>query len=71
MEGGSIQLPFGYIRNEIESEKLQFNLPFNFRKDIPFDKLPYFAQLKNPSIDNVVKGGRVDDGALQKVSPHY
>ena len=66
MEGGSIQLPFGYVRDENESEKLQFNLRFNFRKGNLFDKLPYVAQLKNPAIDNVVKGSRVDDVALQK-----
>ena len=66
MEGGSIQLPFGYVRDENESDKLQFNFLFNFRKDILFDKLPYVALLKNPAIDNVVKGGRVDDVALQK-----
>ena len=66
MEGGRIQLPFGYVRDENESEKLQFNLPFNFRKDVLFNKLPYIALLKNPAIDNVIKGGRVDDEALQK-----
>ena len=66
MEGGSIQKPFGYVRDENEGEKLQFNLAFNFRKDILFHKLPYVAQLKNPAIDNVVNGGRVDDVALQK-----
>ena len=66
MEGGSIQLPFGYVRDENKSKKLQFNLLLNFRKDILFDKLPYVAQLKNLVIDNVVKGGRVDDVALQK-----
>ena len=66
MEGGSIQLPFGYIRDENESKNLQFNLLFNFRKDILFDKLLYVAQLKNPAIDNVVRGGRVDDATLQK-----
>ena len=37
MEGGSIQLPFGYIPDEYEGGKLQLNLLLNFRKDILFD----------------------------------
>ena len=45
---------------------MQFNLPLNFKKDILFDKLPYIAHLDNPAIDNVVKGNKVDDLALQK-----
>ena len=66
MEGGNIQLPFGYVRNDSENEDLQFNLPLNFRKDILFDKLPYVSNLQNPAIDNVLKGGKADDIALQK-----
>ena len=66
MEGGSIQLPFGYIPDEKADDGLQFNLPLNFRKDILFDKLPHIVHLNNPAIDNVVKGGKVDDLALQK-----
>ena len=66
MAGGSIQLPFGYVPDDNENGDLQFNLPLNFRKDIFFDKLPYMAHLDNPAIDNVVKGGKVDDLALQK-----
>ena len=64
MEGG--QLPFGYVRNDNKNEDLQFNLPLNFRKDILFDKLPYVYHLQNPAIDNVLKGGKVVDIALQK-----
>ena len=66
MAGGSIQLPFGYVPDDNEKGDLQFNLPLNFRKDILFDKLPYISHLDNPAIDNVVKGGKVDDLALQK-----
>ena len=66
MAGGSIQLSFGYVPNDNEKGDLQFNLPLNFRKDILFDKLPYIAHLDNPAIDNVVKGGKVDDLALYK-----
>ena len=66
MAGGSIQLQFGYVPNDNEKGNLQFNLPLNFKKDILFDKLPYIAHLDNPAIDNVVKGNKVDDLALQK-----
>ena len=66
MEGGNINLPFGYVRDENEGGELQFNLLLNFKKDILFDKLPYVAHLQNPAIDNVLKGGKVDDSALQK-----
>ena len=40
MEGGSIQLLFGFVRDENEGGEIQFNLPLNFRKDILFEKLP-------------------------------
>ena len=66
MDGGNTQLPFGYVRYENEGGELQFNLPFNFKKDILFDRLPYVAHLQNPPIDNVIKGSKVDDIALQK-----
>ena len=66
MEGGNIQLLFGHVRNDSKNEDLPFNLPLNFGKDIRFDKLPYISHLQNPAIDNVLKGGKVDDIALQK-----
>ena len=66
MDGGNIQLPFGYVCHENEGGELQFNLPFNFKNDILFDRLPYVAHLQNPAIDNVIKRGKVDDIALQK-----
>ena len=66
MEGGNIQLHFGYVRDENEGGELHFNLPLNFKRDILFDKLPYVAHLQNPAIDNVLKGGKVNDLALQK-----
>ena len=50
MEGGNIQLPFGYVHNDSENEDLQFNLSLNFRKDILFDKLPYVSHLQNPEV---------------------
>ena len=66
MAGGSIQLPFGYVPDDNDKGNLQFNLQLNFKKDILFDKLLYIAHLENPAIDNVVKGNRVNDLALQK-----
>ena len=66
MAGHSIQLPFGYVPDDNEKGNLQFNLPLNFKKDILFGKLPYIAHLDNPTIDNVVKGNKVDDLAIQK-----
>ena len=66
MARGSFQLPFGYVPEDNEKGNLQFNLPLNFKKDILFDKFPYIAHLDNPAIDNVVKGNKVDDLALQK-----
>ena len=66
MEGGNIQLHFGYVRDENEGGELHFNLPLNFKRDILFDKLPYVAHLQNLAIDNVLKGGKVNDLALQK-----
>ena len=41
MESGSIQLPFGFIRNQETENDLQFNLPLNYRKDLLFDKPPF------------------------------
>ena len=66
MESRSIQLPFGFIRDQKTENDLQFNLPLNYRKDLLFDKLPFVAQLNNPAIDNVVNGNNADDLAVQK-----
>ena len=66
MEGGNIQLPYGNFGDENEEERLRFNLPINFKKDILFSELPYVSHLKNPAIDNVIKGGKIDNLALQK-----
>ena len=66
MEGGSIQLPFGFVPDESPGGEIQFNLPFNYRKDLLFAKLPYIANLNDPAINDVVKGGNVDNLALQK-----
>ena len=66
MENGYIQLPYGFIENQNEDEKMHFNLPLNYKKSLLFDKLPYVAQLNNPAINSVVKGKENDDLSIQK-----
>ena len=66
MENGYIQLPYGYIPDQNENEKMYFDLPLNYKKNLLFDKLPYVAQLNNPAINNVVKGKQNDDLSIQK-----
>ena len=67
MEGKIIQLPYGVMskKNDPENE-LQFNFSPNFRKDILFDKLPYLTHSKNPTSNNIIKNGVVDNLELQK-----
>ena len=67
MEGKIIQLPYGVIseKNDPENE-LQLNFPPNFRKDVLFDKLLYLIQSKNPTLNNIIKNGVVDNLELQK-----
>ena len=66
MENGYIHLPYGYIPDQNQNEKMYFDLPLNYKKNLLFDKLPYVAQLNNPAIDNVVKGKQNDDLSIQK-----
>ena len=62
---GYIQLPYGYAENE-NDEKINLNLPKNFKKELLFDELPFVAQLNNPAIENVIKGKENDDISIQK-----
>ena len=62
---GYIQSPYGYVENE-NDEKINLNLPQNFKKELLFENLPFVAQLNNPAIDNVVKGKETDDISIQK-----
>ena len=62
---GYIQLPYGYVENE-NDEKINLNLPLNFKKELLFENLPFVAQLNNPVIDNVIKGKETDDISIQK-----
>ena len=66
MENGYIQLPYGFIPDQNENEKMYFDLPLNYKKSLLFDKLHFVAQLNNPAIDNVVKGKQKDDLSIQK-----
>ena len=60
-----IQLPYGYIENN-DDEKINFNLPKNFKKELLFDDLPFVAQLNNSAIENVISGKENDDISIQK-----
>ena len=66
MESGSIQLPYGFIRDKSPGGELHFDLHQNFKKELLFRKQSYVAHLENPAINDVVKGGKVDSLALQK-----
>ena len=59
-------MPFGFVRDENEGGEIQCNLLLNFRKDILSEKVPYIVHPENPAIDNVVKGCKIDDIALEK-----
>ena len=65
-KNGYIKLPYGFVSKENEKEKLRFNLPLNYKKDLLFRKVPYFAEVNNPAIDNVVLGKKRDDLSIQK-----
>ena len=66
MESGSIQLPYGFVRDKNPGGELHFDLHQNFKKELLFKKQPYVAHLEYPAINNVVIGGKVDSLALQK-----
>ena len=66
MEGKTIQLLFCIVSENYPEYELQFIFPPNFRKDILFHKLPYLIHLKNPTLNNIIKNGVVDNLELQK-----
>ena len=66
MESGSIQLPYGFIRDKNPGGELHFDLHQDFKKELLFEKQPHVTHLENPAINDVVKGGKVDSLALQK-----
>ena len=63
---GYIKLPFGFVSSQKDKEKIQFDLPLNYKKDVLFQKVPYFAEVNNSAIDDVISGKRKDDLAIQK-----
>ena len=63
-KNGYIQLPYGFVEND--NQKVTFNLPKNFKKELLFDDLPFVAQLNNAAIENVIKGKENDDISIQK-----
>ena len=62
---GRIQLPYGFLENDDEN-KINLDLPRNFKKELLFENLPFVAQLNNPAIENVVSGKNTDDISIQK-----
>ena len=65
-KNGYIKLPYGFVSNDENKEKIRFNLPLNYKKDVLFQKVPYFAEANNSAIDDVVLGKKNDDLSIQK-----
>ena len=61
-----IKLPYGLVSSDKNQEKIRFNLPLNYKKDVLFQQVPYFAQANNSAIDDVVFGNKNDDLSIQK-----
>ena len=61
-----IKLPYGLVSDENNKEKIRFNLLLNYKKDVLFQQVPYFAEANNPAIDDVVSGNKRDDLSIQK-----
>ena len=61
-----IKLPFGLVSDDKNKEKIRFNLPLNYKKDVLFQNVPYFAEANNPAIDDVILGNKRDDLSIQK-----
>ena len=61
-----IKLPYGLVSDEKNKEKIRFNLPLNYKKDVLFQQVPYFAEANNPAIDDVISGNKTDDLSIQK-----
>ena len=66
VKNGYIKLPYGFVSNDKNKEKIRFNLPLNYKKDVLFQKVPYFAEANNSAIDDVVLGKKRDDLSIQK-----
>ena len=60
-----IKLPYGLVSDDKNKEKIRFNLPLNYKKDVLFQKVPYFAEANNSAIDDVILGNKRDDLSIQ------
>ena len=65
-KNGYIKLPYGFVSNENDKQKLRFNLPLGYKKDVLFRKVPYFAEVNIKAINDVVLGKKRDDLSIQK-----
>ena len=65
-KNGYIKLPYGFVSNDENKEKIRFNLPLNYKKDVLFQHVPYFAEANNPAIDDVILGNKRDNLSIQK-----
>ena len=65
-KNSSIKLPYGLVSDDKNKEKIRFNLPLNYKKDVLFQKVPYFAEANNSAIDDVILGNKRDDLSIQK-----
>ena len=65
-KNGYIKLRYGFVSNENQKGKLHFNLPLNYKKNLLFGKVPYFAEVNNPAINDVILGKKKDDLSIQK-----
>ena len=63
---GYIKLPYGFVSKENDTQKLRFNLPLDYKKNVLFRKVPYFAEANNKAINDVVLGRKTDDLSIQK-----
>ena len=61
-----IKLPYGLVSDDKNKEKIRFNLPLNYKKDVLFQQVPYFAEANNPAIDDVILSNKKDDLSIQK-----
>ena len=65
-KNGYIKLPYGFVSNENDKQKLRFNLPLGYKKDVLFRKVPYFAEVNNKAINDAVLGKKRDNLSIQK-----
>ena len=65
-KNGYIKLPYGFVSKENDKQKLRFNLPLDYKKNVLFRKVPYFAEANNKAINDVVLGKKTDDLSIQK-----